>query len=104
MSFPQTMLKQSALPEEQLRVFLLLLPQDSLKEYLTHSKIYTVRKNRNKSDLIDMIITGTDKTKVTLDDDDFSFEDAERSLKGSIQPKTNLKPKPPPPVHNKPAH
>ena len=104
MSFPQTMLKQSALPEEQLRVFLLLLPQDSLKEYLTHSKIYTVRKNRNKSDLLDMIITGTDKIKVTLDDDDFSFEDTERSLKGSIQPKTNLKPKPPSPVHNKPAH
>ena len=55
-------LKQSPLPEKQLRIFLSYLPQDPFKEYLHNADIYKGRRNMSKNDLIDMIITGK-KTK-----------------------------------------
>ena len=50
-------LKQTPLPEKQLRMFLSYLPQDSLKDYLFNASIYKRKRNMSKHDLIDMIIT-----------------------------------------------
>ena len=50
-------LKQSHLPEKQLRIFLSYLPQDPLKEYLHDADIDKGRRNMSKNDLIDMIVT-----------------------------------------------
>ena len=41
-------LKQSPLPEKQLRIFLSSLPQDPLKEYLHDADIYNGRRNMSK--------------------------------------------------------
>ena len=54
-------LKQTSLPEKQLRIFLSYVPQEPLKEYLYNTNIYKGRRNMSKNDLIDMIIT--EKTK-----------------------------------------
>ena len=54
-------LKQTPLPEKQLRIFLLHLPQEPLKEYLFNANIYKGRRNMSKIDLIDMIITEKNK-------------------------------------------
>ena len=50
-------LKQTPLPENQLRIFLLYLPKEPLKDYLSNTNIYKGRRNMSKHDLIDMIIT-----------------------------------------------
>ena len=50
-------LKQTPLPEKQLRIFLLYLPKEPLKDYLSNANIYKGRRNMSKHDLIDMIIT-----------------------------------------------
>ena len=50
-------LKQTPLPEKQLRIFLCYLPQEPLKDYLSNANIYKGRKNRSKQELIDMIIS-----------------------------------------------
>ena len=55
-----SLLKQSSLPKKQLRIFLSHLCQQSLKEYLSEANIYD--GNINKVNLIDMIISGKDKT------------------------------------------
>ena len=44
-----TCLKHSILPEQQLRIFLSYLPQEQLKEYLLHSKIYNGKKKSPKA-------------------------------------------------------
>ena len=49
-------LKQTPLPEKQLRIFLSYLPQEPLKEYLYNADICQERRNLSKHDLIDMII------------------------------------------------
>ena len=54
-------LKQTSLPEKQLRIFLSYLPQEPLKEYLYNVDISKGKKNMSKADLIDMIITGKSK-------------------------------------------
>ena len=54
-------LKQTPLPEKQLRIFLSYLPQEPLKEYLYNASIYKGRRNVSKHDLIDMIITEKSK-------------------------------------------
>ena len=38
-------LKQTPLPEKQLRIFLSYLPQEPLKEYLFNANIYTGKRN-----------------------------------------------------------
>ena len=50
-------LKQTSLPEKQLRILLSYLPQEPLKENLCNADIYKRRKNMSKHDLIDMVIT-----------------------------------------------
>ena len=39
-------LKQTPLPEKQLRIFLSHLPQEPLKEYLFNANIYKGRRNK----------------------------------------------------------
>ena len=74
-------LKQTPLPENQLRIFLSYLPQELLKEYLSHSQIYKGKTNRSKHYLIDVINTEKDKSKpLTSDDDNLSLKDANKSL------------------------
>ena len=50
-------LKQTPLPEKQLRILLSYLPEEPIKEYLYNANIYKVRRNMSKHDLIDMIVT-----------------------------------------------
>ena len=50
-------LKQTPLPEKQLRMFSSYLPQELLKDYLFNASIYKRRRNMSKHDLINMIIT-----------------------------------------------
>ena len=50
-------LKQTPLPEKELRIFLSYLPQEPLKEYLYNADIDKGRRNMPKHDLIDMIVT-----------------------------------------------
>ena len=50
-------LKQTPLPEKQLRIFLSYLPQEPLKDYIFNASIYKGRRSMSKHDLIDMIIT-----------------------------------------------
>ena len=59
-----SLLKQTPLPENQLRTFLSYLPQEPLKEYLCNADIYKGRRNMSKHDLIDMIITEKNKKMV----------------------------------------
>ena len=70
-------LKQTALPEKQLRIFLWYLPQEPLKEYLYNADIYKGRRNMSNHDLIDMVITKKNKKIVyTQEDDDLTKEKA----------------------------
>ena len=55
--FAISFLKQTPLPEKQLRIFLSYLPQKPLKEYLFNANIYKGKRNMSKHDLIGMIIT-----------------------------------------------
>ena len=64
-----SLLKQSLLPEKQLRIFLSHLAQQSLKEYLSEANIYKGKRNMNKIDLIDMIISNRDKSKIDTQED-----------------------------------
>ena len=43
-----SILKQSIMPEKQLRMFLFYLPQESLKEYLEYAIIYDGKRNKSK--------------------------------------------------------
>ena len=54
-------LKQTPLPEKQLRIFLSYLPQELLKEYLYNAEIYKGKRNMSKIDLIDTIISEKNK-------------------------------------------
>ena len=61
-----TLLKQSPLPEKQFRIFLSHLSQQSLKDYLSEAKIYNGKRNMNKADLTDMIISKKDKSMIDV--------------------------------------
>ena len=43
-----SILKQSIMPEKQLRMFLFYLPQESLKEYLEYAIIYDGKRSKSK--------------------------------------------------------
>ena len=58
-----SILKQSNIPIEQLKIFLSYVNQKSLKEYLTLSNIYNGKKNVCTSDLIDLIVSSKSKVK-----------------------------------------
>ena len=84
-------LKQTLLPEKQLRIFLSYLPQQPLKEYLYNVDIYKGKISMSKHDLIDMIIIGkSKKTTYTQEDDDLSKEDANNLLKNIKTSNTKL--------------
>ena len=77
-----SILKKSPIPEKQLRIFLLYLPEVALKEYLSKANIYNGRRNMSKNDLIDMIISDKDKSKIyTSEDDDLTQEEIDNLLK-----------------------
>ena len=77
-----SILKKSPIPEKQLRIFLLYLPKVALKEYLSKANIYNGRRNMSKNDLIDMIISDKDKSKIyTSEDDDLTQEEIDNLLK-----------------------
>ena len=76
-----TLLKQSPLPQKQLRIFLSHLSQQSLKDYLSEAKIYNGKRNMNKADLIDMIISNKDKSMIDAHDDKLSQEEINNILK-----------------------
>ena len=87
-------LKQTPLPEKQLRIFLSYLPQEPLKEYLSNADIYKGKRNMSKLDLIDMIITKkTKKMSYTDEDDELSKEEANNLLKHNNFDKKELKEK-----------
>ena len=88
-------LKQTPLPEKQLRIFLSYLPQEPLKEYLYNADICQERRNLSKHDLIDMIITEKNKKIVyTQEDDDLTKEKAKEILKNiKISPELKSKTK-----------
>ena len=58
-----SILKQSKIPIEQLKIFLSYVNQKALKEYLTLSNIYNGKKKLCSSDLIDLIISGKNNVK-----------------------------------------
>ena len=60
-----SILKQSKIPIEQLKIFLSYVNQKALKEYLNLSNIYNGKKNLCTSDLIDLIINGKNNVKPT---------------------------------------
>ena len=69
-----SILKKSPIPENHLRIFLSHISQPALKEYLSKANIYKER-NISKNDLIDMIISDKDKSKIyTSDDNDITQE------------------------------
>ena len=76
-----TLLKISPLPEKQLRIFLSHLSQQSLKDYLSEAKIYNGKRNMNKADLIDMIVSNKDKSIIDAHDDKLSQEEINNILK-----------------------
>ena len=75
-----SLLKQSSLPEKQLRIFLSHLSQQSLKEYLSEANIYDAKRNTNKVNLIDMIISVKDKTNINTHDDKLTQEEINNIL------------------------
>ena len=85
-------LKQTPLPEKQLRIFLSYLPQEPLKEYLYNADIYKGKSNMSKIDLIDMIITEKSKKIVYSQEDyELSKEEANNLLKNNGFTKKELK-------------
>ena len=85
-------LKQTPLPEKQLRIFLSYLPQEPLKEYLYNASIYKGRRNVSKHDLIDMIITEKSKKVIyTQENNDLTKEEANELLKNNNFTKKELR-------------
>ena len=85
-------LKQTALPEEQLRIFLSYLPQEPLKEYLYNAKIYKGRRNMSKNDLIDMVITEKSKKIIhTQENDELTRKKANELLRNKNFARQELK-------------
>ena len=85
-------LKQTPLPEKQLRIFLSYLPQEPLKEYLYNANIYKRRRNMSKHDLIDMIITEKSKKVIyTQENNDLTKEEANELLKNNNFTKKELR-------------
>ena len=75
-----SILKNSPIPENHLRIFLSHTSQPALKEYLSKANIYKER-NISKNDLIDMIISDKDESKIyTCGDNDITQEEANTVL------------------------
>ena len=71
-----SILNNSLISENHLRIFLSHISEAALKEYLSKANIYNGRRNMSRNDLIDMIILDKDKSKIyTSDDDDLTQEE-----------------------------
>ena len=89
-------LKQTPLPEKQLRIFLSYLPHKVLKEYLYNANNYKGRRNMLINDLIDIIITKkAKKITYTQENDKLTKEEANKLLKNNnfakLSSKENIK-------------
>ena len=72
-----SILKNSLISENYLRIFLSHISEAALKEYLSKANIYNGIRNMSKNNLIDMIILDKDKSKTyTSDYDDLTQEEA----------------------------
>ena len=74
--------KNSAITDKQLIIFLGYLLQECSEEYLSYSKIYNGKRNRNKLDLIGMIIAGKINEMVVDLGGNLTFQEANKILKG----------------------
>ena len=70
-----SVLKQSIIPIEQLKIFLWYVNQKALKEYLSLSNICNNKKKLCTSDLIDWIINGNPKNNVEKINTDLSIDE-----------------------------
>ena len=70
-----SILKQSIIPIEQLKIFLSYVNKKALKEYLSLSNIYNNKKKLCTSDLIDLIINGNPKNNVEKINTELSIDE-----------------------------
>ena len=95
-------LKQTPLPEKQLRTFLSYLPQKPLKDYLYRENICKGKVNRSKQELIDIIITEKNMEARYRPEDYLTKEEASEILENSnfakLPLKENIKPINPPEI------
>ena len=70
-----SVLKQSIIPIEQLKIILSYVNQKALKEYLSLSNIYNNKKKLCTSDLIDLIINGNPKNNVEKINTELSIDE-----------------------------
>ena len=70
-----SVLKQSIIPIEQLKIFLSYVNQKAWKEYLSLSNIYNNKKKLCTSDLIDLIINGNPKNNVEKINTELSIDE-----------------------------
>ena len=59
-----SILKQSKIPEQQYLSFINVLPQSSLREYLSYDNIFDGKRKRAKVNLIEMIVYGRITNKI----------------------------------------
>ena len=71
-----SLLKQSSMPDKQLKILLSYLQEKALREYLFNADIYEGKNNLSKVELIDMIITGKNKENTYSEDNELSKKDA----------------------------
>ena len=70
-----SILKQSIIPIEQLKIFLSQVNQKALKEYLSLSNICNNKKKLSTSELIDLIINGNPKNNVKKNNTELSIDE-----------------------------
>ena len=70
-----SVLKQSIIPIEQLKIILSYVNQKAWKEYLSLSNIYNNKKKLCTSDLIDLIINGNPKNNVKKNNTELSIDE-----------------------------
>ena len=75
-----SILKQSIIPIEQLKIFLSQVNQKALKEYLSLSNICNNKKKLSTSELIDLIINGNPKNNVKKNNNELSIDEFNESL------------------------
>ena len=72
-----SILNNSLISENHLRIFLSHISEAALKVYLSKANIYNGRRNMSRNDLIYLIILDKDKSKIrTSDDDDLTQEES----------------------------
>ena len=75
-----SILKQSKIPIEQLKIFLSYVNQKALKEYLTISNIQNGKNKLCTSDLIDLIINGNSKNNAKKNNNELPIDEVNKIL------------------------